>query len=164
MCIGSLATLRLFTMSEELCKLQPQDILRGWKSLMKRHSGDRKARALISLACRSVSSKQATHAYKLHLKQLLDEYDLACTCQQLQTLEMEITAVVERIPFAKSKLVVKGISVISLAGILGEARDLNGFVHGNALLRHAGLNLKRIFDYENALVTFFGLFDTVCIM
>lgn len=38
-------------------------------------------------------------------------------------------------------LAVKGISTISLAGILGEAGDLSGFVHGNALLRHAGLNL-----------------------
>jgi transposase len=139
MCIGSLATLRLFPTPEELCKLQPQDILRGWKSLMKRHSGDRKARALISLAGRSVGSKQATHAYKLHLKQLLDEYDLACL--QLQTVETEIIAVLERIPFAGSMLAVKGISAISLAGILGEAGDLSGFVHGNTLLRHAGLNL-----------------------
>ncbi|WP_169090776.1 IS110 family transposase [Paenibacillus sp. PL91] len=139
MCIGSLATLRLFPTPEELCKLQAQDILRGWKSLMKRHSGDRKARALISLASRSVGSKQATHAYKLHLKQLLDEYDLACL--QLQTVEKEIIAVLERIPFAGSMLAVKGISEISLAGILGEAGDLSGFVHGNALLRHAGLNL-----------------------
>jgi transposase len=48
---------------------------------------------------------------------------------------------VQRIPFAKSMLAIKGISAISLAGILGEAGDLSGFVHGNALLRHAGLNL-----------------------
>jgi transposase len=39
------------------------------------------------------------------------------------------------------QLPIKGISVISLAGILGEAGDLSGFAHGNALLRHAGLNL-----------------------
>ncbi|OAB33013.1 IS110 family transposase [Paenibacillus glacialis] len=139
MCTGSLATLRLFPTPEELYKLQSQDILQGWKSLMKRHSGERKAKALISFASRSVGTKQAPHAYKLHLKQLLDEYDLACL--QLKTVETEIVAVLERIPFAKSMLAVKGISAISLAGILGEAGDLSGYVHGNALLRHAGLNL-----------------------
>jgi transposase len=107
---------------------------------MKRHSGLRRAQALIALANRSVGSQQAAHAYKLHLKQLLAEYDLAC--QQLQVVEQEIVAVLERIPFAKSMLEIKGISKISLAGILGEeAGDLSGFVHGNALLRHAGLNL-----------------------
>jgi transposase len=139
MCTGSLATLRLFPTPEELRKLQPQDIIGGWKSLMKRHSGERKARALIALASSSVGSRQATNAYKLHLKQLLDEYDLAC--RQLSIVEAEIIAVLDRIPFAKSMLAVKGISAISLAGILGEAGDLSGFVHGNALLRHAGLNL-----------------------
>ena len=38
-------------------------------------------------------------------------------------------------------LLIKGISEISLAGILGEAGDLSGFSHGNSLLRHAGLHL-----------------------
>ncbi|MFC3249804.1 IS110 family transposase [Paenibacillus sepulcri] len=139
MCTGSLATLRLFPTPDDMCTLQPQDVIQGWKSLMKRHAGERKARTLIALASRSVGSKQALHAYKLHLKQLLDEYDLACL--QLETVETEIVAVLERIPFAKFMLAVKGISAISLAGILGEAGDLSGFVHGNALLRHAGLNL-----------------------
>lgn len=136
---GSLATLRLFPTPAELRDLQPQDLIQKWKTLMKRHCGERKARALIALAERSVGSRQAAQAYKLHLKQLLAEYDLACA--QLQDVEHEIVSVLERIPFAKSMLAVKGISAISLAGILGEAGDLSGFVHGNALLRHAGLNL-----------------------
>ncbi|MGG3471659.1 IS110 family transposase [Neobacillus pocheonensis] len=138
-CIGALATLRLFPTPAALSQLQPQDVIEGWKSLMKRHSGSRKAKELITLASRSVGSRLATRAYQLHLKQLLAEYDLAC--KQLQVVEHEIIAALERIPFAKSMLAIKGISAISLAGILGEAGDLSGFVHGNALLRHAGLNL-----------------------
>ncbi|MDF2652624.1 MAG: transposase [Paenibacillus sp.] len=35
---------------------------------MKRHSGVRRAQLLIDLAKRTVGSKQATHAYKLHLE------------------------------------------------------------------------------------------------
>lgn len=138
-CIGSLATLRLFPTPAELSKLQPQNLIQGWKTIMKRHSGARKAKALIELASHSVGAQSATHYYKLHLKQLLAEYDLACG--QLEVVEKEISSVLERIPFAKSILAIKGISVISLAGILGEAGDLSGFSHGNALLRHAGLNL-----------------------
>jgi hypothetical protein len=69
----------------------------------------------ISLASSSVGSKQATYAYKLHLKQLHDEYDLACL--QIQAVEREIIAVLERIPFAKFMLAVKGINAISLVGI-----------------------------------------------
>lgn len=63
-----MSAIRLFPTPEELGELHSQDILRGWKSLMKRHSGDRKAQAILSIACRSDGSKQATHAYKLYLK------------------------------------------------------------------------------------------------
>jgi len=42
-----------------------------------------------------------------------------------------------------SSLLFVGVDIAqeSLAGILGEAGDLSGYAHGNALLRHAGLNL-----------------------
>lgn len=78
MCRGSLATLRLFPTPDELKKLAPQDVVKGWKTIMQRQPGDKKAQILIELASHSVGSKQATHAYKLHLMQLLAEYDLAC--------------------------------------------------------------------------------------
>ena len=138
-CKGAIATLRLFPTPAELCFLQPQDIVTGWKSCMKRHSGHKKARSLLVLAKRSIGTKQALDAYKLHLGQLLEEYDLASF--QLERVTQEVTKVLEQIPFVKQILAIKGISEISLAGILGEAGDLSGFAHGNALLRHAGLHL-----------------------
>jgi transposase len=138
-CKGAIATLRLFPTPAELCSLQPQDIVTGWKSCMKRHSGHKKARSLLVLAKRSIGTKQALDAYKLHLGQLLEEYDLASS--QLERVTQEVTNVLEQIPFVNQILAIKGISEISLAGILGEAGDLSGFSHGNALLRHAGLHL-----------------------
>ncbi|CAH0212299.1 hypothetical protein SRABI84_02172 [Peribacillus simplex] len=138
-CKGAIATLRLFPTPAELCSLQPQDIVTGWKSCMKRHSGHKKARSLLVLAKRSIGTKQALDAYKLHSGQLLEEYDLASS--QLERVTQEVTNVLEQIPFVKQILAIKGISEISLAGILGEAGDLSGFAHGNALLRHAGLHL-----------------------
>ncbi|MBK5501238.1 IS110 family transposase [Peribacillus sp. TH14] len=138
-CKGAIATLRLFPTPAEICSLQPQDIVTGWKSCMKRHSGHKKARSLITLAKCSIGTKQALDAYKLHLEQLVEEYDLASS--QLERVTQEVTNVLEQIPFVKQILAIKGISEISLAGILGEAGDLSGFAHGNALLRHAGLHL-----------------------
>ncbi|MEA3576907.1 IS110 family RNA-guided transposase, partial [Peribacillus frigoritolerans] len=138
-CKGAIATLRLFPTPAELCSLQPQDIVTGWKSCMKRHSGHKKARSLLVLAKRSIGTKQALDEYKLHLEQLLEEYDLASS--QLERVTQEVTNVLEQIPFVNQILAIKGISEISLAGILGEAGDLSGFAHGNALLRHAGLHL-----------------------
>ncbi|MFC0275051.1 IS110 family transposase [Metabacillus herbersteinensis] len=136
---GAIATLRLFPTPTELRSMEAQDIIKGWKSLMKRHAGYKKAQSLIELAKRSVGNQQAHDAYKLHLEQLLEEFDLATT--QLERVEQEVTNVLQQIPFAQKLLAIKGISEISLAGILGEAGDLSGFAHGNSLLRHGGLHL-----------------------
>lgn len=136
---GAIATLRLFPTPLELRSMQPQNVVSEWKSLMKRQPGLKKAQLLIHLAKRSVGTKQALDAYKFHLQQLLEEFDLATT--QLERVEKQVTEVLKQIPYANQLLTIKGISEISLAGILGEAGDLSGFAHGNSLLRHAGLHL-----------------------
>ena len=87
----------------------------------------------------SIGTGQALDAYKFHLEQLLEEYDLSV--KQLERVEQQVKEILSKIPYAKKLLMIKGISEISLAGILGEAGDLSGFSHGNSLLRHAGLHL-----------------------
>ncbi|SMQ86600.1 Transposase [Bacillus sp. OV166] len=136
---GAIATLRLFPTPMELRSIQPHNVVIGWKSLMKRQPGLKKAQLLIHLAKRSIGTRQALDAYKFHLQQLLEEYDLATT--QLERVEQQVTEALKQIPYAHQLLTIKGISEISLAGILGEAGDLSGFSHGNSLLRHAGLHL-----------------------
>ncbi|MGV7887033.1 transposase, partial [Mycobacterium kansasii] len=61
--------------------------------------------------------------------------------RQLEQIEHELHLILRRIPYAQKLLDIQGLNATSLAGILGEAGDLSGYVHGNALLRHAGLNL-----------------------
>lgn len=138
-CTSAIATLRLFPLPKEISRLTMEQVLSGWKQYVKRHAGVKRAELLISLAKTSVGTTQALHAYKLHLGQLLEEYDLVQ--RQLQQIEHELRTILERIPYAQKLLEIRGIHVTNLAGILGEAGDLSGYAHGNALLRHAGLNL-----------------------
>ncbi|WP_409304991.1 IS110 family transposase [Peribacillus sp. SCS-155] len=136
---GAIATLRMFPLPMELRSMKPEQIVIGWKSVMKRQPGMKKAQLLVHVASKSVGTRQALDAYRFHLEQLIEEYDLAV--QQLERVEQAVKEVLDSIPFARKLLMIKGISEISLAGILGEAGDLSGFSHGNSLLRHAGLHL-----------------------
>jgi transposase len=136
---GAIATLRLFPMPTKLRFMKPDEVVTKWKSIMKRQPGLKKAQLLVQVAKRSIGSLQALDAYEFHLEQLLEEYDL--TVKQLERVESQVTEVLQKIPYAKKLLMIKGISEVSLAGILGEAGDLSGFSHGNSLLRHAGLHL-----------------------
>ncbi|MFK9095551.1 transposase, partial [Bacillus salipaludis] len=138
-CKGAIATLRLFPTPNEISSMDSLDVQRGWKSLMKRQPGPKKAQLLINLAKTSIGTGQALDAYKFHLGQLIEEYDLAV--KQLERVEQQVKEVLYKIPFAKKLPTIKGLSEISLAGILGESGDLSGFSDGNSLLRHAGLHL-----------------------
>ncbi|RIX45451.1 IS110 family transposase [Paenibacillus nanensis] len=138
-CTSAIATLRLFPLPSDISQLSTEQVLSGWKQYVKRHAGVKRAELLITLAKSSVGATQALHAYKLHLGHLLEEYDLAQ--RQLEQIEHELNGILNRIPYAKKLLEIRGVSATCLAGVLGETGDLSGYSHGNALLRHAGLNL-----------------------
>jgi transposase len=138
-CASAIATLRLFPLPSEVRRLTREQVISGWKQFMKRHAGVKRADQLIALANCSVGTTQALHAYKLHLQHLLEEYDLAQ--RQLEQIQDELQLILERIPYAQKLIEIQGVNATSLAGILGEAGDLSGYAHGNALLRHAGLNI-----------------------
>lgn len=58
-CKAAIATLRLFPTPGEISKLQPDEIVMKWKSIMKRHAGLSKAHFLIEVAKRTVGTKLA---------------------------------------------------------------------------------------------------------
>ncbi|WP_375162399.1 IS110 family transposase [Bacillus sp. V3B] len=138
-CKGAIATLRLFPTPKELRSMEATDIVKGWRTVMKRQPGIKKAEALSKLAKNSVGNDKAPDAYKLHLKQLLEEFDLATT--QLEIVDTEVSGALESITFTDKLLSIKGLTNVMLGGILGETGDLSKFAHGNSLLRHAGLHL-----------------------
>jgi transposase len=138
-CTSAIATLRLFPLPQEIGLLTTEQVIAGWKRYVKRHAGVSRAKQLITLAKRSVGATQALNAYKLHLGQLLEEYDLVQ--RQLEQIELQLESILERIPYARKLLSIRGVNATALAGVLGEAGDLSGYSHGNSLLRHAGLNL-----------------------
>jgi transposase len=138
-CKGAIATLRLFPTPKELRSMEAMDIVTGWRKMMKRQPGMKKAEALVKLAKNSVGNDKAHDAYKLHLKQLLEEFDLATS--QLEIVDIEVSEALKSITFTDKLLNIKGLTSVMLGGILGEAGDLSLFEHGNSLLRHAGLHL-----------------------
>lgn len=61
---GGIATLRLFPSPTELCSKSTEEIMTGWRSLMKRQPGLKKANLLLHVANKSVGTRQALEAYK----------------------------------------------------------------------------------------------------
>lgn len=136
---GALATLHLFPSPKELGSMEPKDVVKAWKTVMKRQPGVKKAQVLIQLAKESIGNKKAHDAYKMHLELLLEEFDLATT--QLEIIGVEVKNALNEITFSDKLLAIDGLSETTVGALLGEAGDLSQFAHGDSLMRHAGLNL-----------------------
>lgn len=74
----------------------------------------KKAQLLIKLSKNSVGTTQANDAYRLHLKMLLDEFDLATI--QLEIVEKEVSEVLKNITFSDKLLGIKGLTEVTLGG------------------------------------------------
>src|SRR5690625_2251508 len=59
---GAIATLRLFPTPSDIRSLDVQDIIKGWRTQLKRHAGFKRAQALIQLAKTSVGTTKALDA------------------------------------------------------------------------------------------------------
>lgn len=145
----ALATLAEFAHPSDLRSLSVQDVISGWKKRLKRAGSRTAAAALIHAAQRTVAIPDLVEEAKLSISILLQQLQLYN--DQLDQLKEKINRILQNIPTAKILRSIKGINDITLAALYSEAGDLSRFVHGNQLLRLAGLHLS-----ENSSGTYRG--------
>lgn len=76
----------------------------------------------------------------LELTALLEQYDLFS--RQRDEIMAQVEQLLNQIPGTEEMLSVPGMGVTTLAGFLAEVGDLQGYDHGQQIIRLAGLNLK----------------------
>ena len=59
-------------------------------------------------------------------------------------IETEMAETLERIPFSKRLLSIKGLGIVSIAGIIGEVGDFSKFKTQSEIMKLAGLDLYEI--------------------
>lgn len=148
-CKTALATLAEFPHPSDLCSLAAEDVIAGWKKHLKRAGSLGLAQALIQAAQQTTGIPAIVEEAKLSLSLLLQQFQLYHS--QLETLEEKMKPLLQSIPTTKVFRTVKGLSDITLATLYSEAGDLSGFLHGNQVLRLAGLHLS-----ENSSGTYKG--------
>lgn len=62
--------------------------------------------------------------------------------KQLEDIMTEVERLLAQIPGTNEMLTIPGVAVVTLAGFLAEVGDLNGYDHGQQIIRLAGFNLK----------------------
>ncbi len=104
--------------------------------------GIKDAESLIGLARGTVGIKEGVAGILLDIKHILMQ--LEAEGRFISEIEVEMGATLKRIPCSVRLLSIKGLGIVSVAGLIGEVGDFSKFSTQSEILKLAGLDLYEI--------------------
>lgn len=138
-CKSGMITLREFPLPSIIIELGEIKVLEIWKKEIKQGVGKKRAQKLLEMAKETVGSKEANKTGLMELKFLLNEYDIYV--KQLNEIKVEMENLLKQIAGAKEALKIKGMGIVTVAGIIAEIGDISRFQDARQIQKYAGLNL-----------------------
>jgi len=125
-----ISTLSRETLGEEMRK----------RSMGKYRSND--AEILINLARNTIGIKEGVSGIVLDIRHILIQ--LEAEARYIAEIEAEMVVTLQRIPASGRLLSIKGLGVVSVAGLIGEVGDFSKFRTRSEIMKLAGLDLYEI--------------------
>jgi transposase len=104
--------------------------------------GMREAEALINLARTTVGIKEGVAGIALDIQHILVQ--LEALNAFIDEIETEMKKALDRIPYSARILSIKGLGVVTVAGLIGEVGDFSKFRTQSEIMKLAGLDLFEI--------------------
>lgn len=137
---ASLLTLRNLSTPFKIASTTTEDILKLWKTEVKRAVGIKRAELLVEKAKMSIGVTEGLEMAEYELQYLLDKYDDLMI--RLENLMMKVEAILGEIPGAKEMMIIPGLGLVTVAGFLSEVCELAQYAHPRQIQKLAGLTLK----------------------
>ena len=104
--------------------------------------GIKDAESLINLARETVGIKEGRAGIFIDIRHILMQ--LGAEVRFISEIEAEMGATFERIPCSARLLSIKGLGIVSVAGLIGEVGDFSKFSTQSEIMKLAGLDLYEI--------------------
>lgn len=138
---ASIMTLEKFAIPAKIIEMSAEEILKEWRKEIKRGNvGISRAEDLLKTAKDSVGIAEGIEMAKHEIKTLIKEYKFFK--DQLEETEKRIKEIAVTIEGMNRIIEIKGIGIITAAGIMAEIGDIKRFDHAKQIIKLAGLNLK----------------------
>jgi transposase len=105
---------------------------------LKEHHAD----MLINLAKNTVGIREGAVGLSMDIRHILVQLEMLTNL--IAEIESEMEIALRRIPYSSKLLSIKGVGVISVAGIIGEIGDFKKFKTRSEIMKLAGLDLYEI--------------------
>lgn len=135
--IGSMALLHAAPLPSDLVALGVDGINQIWRQMKLRCVGLKRAQRAFEAAQNSVGCTTGIEAARMELQILLEDYD--AKLQQYERIMKVVESLCRQIPEVEELLKIKGIGLITVAGIFAEVGDLRRFSSPRQLQKLAGL-------------------------
>ena len=123
--IGSMALLHAAPLPSDLVALGVDGINQIWRQMKLRCVGLKRAQRAFEAAQNSVGCTTGIEAARMELQILLEDYD--AKLQQYERIMKVVESLCRQIPEVEELLKIKGIGLITVAGIFAEVGDLRRF-------------------------------------
>ena len=137
---ASIALLKEAPLPGDISALGAEKINALWRKLKLRGVGMKRAERLLKASRESVGCTQGLSAAKLEIRLLLEDFE--AKHKQYQEVMAQAEALCGQIPAAAELLKIKGLGLITVAGIFAEIGDVRRFESPRQLQKLAGLALK----------------------
>ncbi|MBW2590784.1 MAG: IS110 family transposase [Deltaproteobacteria bacterium] len=134
--------LKNYPLPEDIVELGIETLTDRLKKISRGKLRKQRAQELIEAARQSIGIDSGTRSIALEIKYIVDSIEHAQ--QFIFTLETEMKEYLRHVPYSCNILSLKGIGVITAAGLIGEVGDFKAFATAKELEKMAGLNLYEI--------------------
>ena len=136
---GSLLILKHLPLPEDIREKSKEEINEIWRAKKLRAVGMKRAEMLKEAAEKSIGSKEGLRSARKEVEILIKEYEL----KELHYEEImtEIEIMIKEIKNTDKVLEIKGIGLLTVAGIIAEIGDISRFESAKQIQKLAGLSL-----------------------
>jgi transposase len=134
--------LKRYTLPERIGTLSQEALGEEMRKQSMGKFGIKDAESLIGLARETVGIKEGLAGISMDIKHILMQ--LKAEGRFISEVEGEMGAILGRIPYSVRLLSIKGLGIVSVAGLIGEVGDFSKFSTQSEIMKLAGLDLYEI--------------------
>lgn len=135
--VASMALLHAVSLPAEMVALGADGINSIWRKLKLRAVGMKRAQCVFEAAQSSIGCKEGLKAARMELAMLLEDYD--AKLRQYEHIMSTVEALCSQIPEVGELLKIRGVGLVTIAGVLAEVGDFKRFDSPRQVQKLAGL-------------------------
>jgi len=141
-CMTPLYLLKQYPTPDDISILDKDDLGAEMKKQSRGKFREQHADMLITLAKNTIGIKEGVLGLSMDIQHILIQLEMLNTL--IAEIESEMEMALGRIPYSSKLLSIKGLGVVSVAGIIGEVGDFKKFQIRAEIMKLAGLDLYEI--------------------